>query len=137
MSASRIAVLLFLIAWFPADAASVVWSYTMEEMYERATAYKLILELKTPNDLNSAMLMVGKSGEFKGYIAAFLDQMPDDSEFADCARKLPVGEIARRAAIVITSIPLNRSHIAKANVGLAILMACEESPPKKPKPRTQ
>ena len=114
--AARLAVLLFLMAVGPADAASVVWSYTMEEMYDRAVSYKLVMEGKAPTDLNSAMLVVEKSGEFKGYIAGFLDQMPDDSLFGDCARKLPVGEISRRAAIVMTSAPLDRSGIAKVAV---------------------
>ena len=74
MSASRIAVLLFLIAGGPADAASMVWSYTMDEMYDRATAYKLAAEGKIPNDPVRAVEIVTKAGEFKGYIAALVDE---------------------------------------------------------------
>lgn len=140
MSASRIAVLLFLIAGGPADAASLVWSYTMDEMHERATAYKLLAEQKIPSDPDHAVEMVLKAGEFKGYIAAFLDQearVNPDSVFGKCVRKLPVVEISRRAAILIASSPLNRSIISWLAVVTAVGVACEESPPKKPKPRTQ
>lgn len=81
-----------------------------------------------------------KAGEFKGYIAAFLDQearADSNSVFGDCVRRLPVGEISRRAAILIASSPLNRSNISWVAVVAAVGVACEESPPKKTKPRTQ
>lgn len=132
--------LLFLIAGGPADAASMVWSYTMDEMYDRATAYKLAAEGKIPNDPVRAVEIVTKAGEFKGYIAALVDEearLNSDSVFGDCARKLPVGEISRRAAILIANSPLNRSTISWTAVVLAVGVACDESPPKKPKPRTR
>jgi len=99
-------------------AANKVFSYTAEEMYQMATSFKSIQEGK---ELSASEVL--KASEFKGYIASILD---NSNDYDDCARKLPVNIIAGRTAIVITSVPLDRSDIAVLEVLGGLSFACEK-----------
>lgn len=111
--------------------SDTAWSYTMEEMYDRAASYKLVAEGTVPKDTKGMMEAAVKAAEFKGYVAATLDNGNTDRHDA-CAKRLPVDVIARRTAILITSTPLDRSQVAAAVISLTILYACDESSWRKP-----
>lgn len=126
----------FALLWIsPCYAVDHAWSYTMDEMYDRATAYKLVVQDKLPKDHPGQLEILLKAHEFKGYVAASLDiaQTTEHQEYQECAKRLPVNTIAIRAASVITSVPLNRTHLAMVGVLTAILYACDEA--KWPKPK--
>jgi len=121
---------LFALLWIPpCYAVDPAWSYTMEEMYDRATAYKLVAQDKLPKDHPGQLEILLKAHEFKGYVAASLDiaQTTEHQEYQECGKRLPVNTIAIRAASVITSIPLDRTLWAMAAVLTAILYACDEA----------
>ena len=102
------------------------WSYTNTEMYQMATNFRKIRAGKELKDIKDYL----KASEFKGYVAAILD---DSNKYNKCTRKHVVNDIALRAAVMITSIPLNRSGIAATRVHIAVLYACDEKIWKKKK----
>ena len=101
-----------------------VHSYSMEEMYSMATYYKAMREGEELDDLQKYM----KAAEFRGYVAAALDEASSqDNEIKQCVRTMRVNDIAHRAAVVITSIELDRSAMSPLSVNLGIRFACDES----------
>ena len=115
-------IILLVVIIVPSQASEnkKVFSYSMEEMYQRATYFRQMREGK---DLDSADKYL-KAAEFKGYIASLLDYSED---YNQCAIKYPVNDIAMRTAIIISSNPLNRSNIASINVLVGLSFACDES----------
>jgi hypothetical protein len=104
-----------------------VWSYTMQEVYERAKSYsdtsrKEYLASREPGLLEA----VWRAAEFKGYVAATLDTTNNTILFNDCARRLPLNRITSRAADTIAVTPLDRSANADKAVIVAISIACND-----------
>jgi len=109
-----------------AQAADRAWSYTMEELYDRASAYKQIVQRKVPKEPEAQLETSLKAAEFKGYVAGILDKATD-ATIRDCTKRLTVTLIAARAASAITSVPLNRAGHPSGHIHLAIYFACDES----------
>ena len=113
-----------------AEHPTRVWSYTMQEMYEMATYFK---QIRTGKELDDITKYV-KAAEFKGYVAAILDNTSnDDQSLVACARKYPVNDIAMRTAITLTSNPLDRSQMSAIAIHVAVRFACDDSVWKKEK----
>ena len=132
LTASITLALLSISSCYALDSA---WSYTMEEMYQRATAYKLAAQGKSPEEPAGQLETLLKAHEFRGYVAGILDaaQTTKHQEYQECARRLPVSTITARAASAITSVPLDRTYVANLAVLLAIVFACDEAQWSKPK----
>jgi hypothetical protein len=122
---------------YPADDPDVpfderVWSYTAEEIYDRADAYKRIGQDRASREQLAFIKDAIKAAEFKGYVAHALDEGNRIKTFNDCARRLTLSDITRRAAAVLTSTPLDRASNAAVEVATAILFGCDDSNFKKP-----
>jgi len=57
---------------------------------------------------------------------ASLDASNNMPEYGDCAKRMRLNDITYRAAVIITSVPLDRSRNAAGSLALAILLGCEE-----------
>lgn len=102
------------------------WSYSMQEMYERAQILRAAVEKKkSPTDVADLVETSMKAAEFKGYIAASLDRA-QDKDVQECAKVLPVNDIAYRTAVLITSNPLDRSGLALASILASLKLVCDQ-----------
>lgn len=118
----------------PLSAEEQAWSYTAEEMYERAQAFRALRERKDKRDTTSEMLLERAmyAAEFKGYIAAvldsaLLDKRDEHKEVRECASILRVNDMTYHAAVLITGGPLDRSVNAALGAYVAMRMVCREA----------
>lgn len=103
------------------DAPAAVYSYTMEEMYEMADSLKSIQDGE-----NLSTIEYMAAAEFKGYVAAVMDSVAgNDVLLSNCARQNRIGNIAARAARLMTSVPLDRSQNAAISVHTALRFVCD------------
>ena len=103
-------------------AADKYWSYTMEEMHNMASAYKKYWNNKNINDSETLLM----AGQFKGYVAAILDNSFSKEEIIiKCTQKHSVSFIAMRAANKVTQ-SLNRSANASKVLRFAVLFECDK-----------
>lgn len=102
-----------------------VWSYTVQNMYEQAEAFKAV-QKTPPSEANELIRVAIKAGEFKGYVAAILDNASyDDKTLKDCARFNTLNKIAYQSAQLITSMPFDRSQNAALHMHTMIRLVCE------------
>lgn len=102
-------------------------TYRMEEMYELAQKYRDSVEKRSrPTDAAAAM----KAGAFKTYVAAILDA-ENDARYNDCGKRVRLNDIAYRAAVMITSFPLDRSSNAAESLAMALVIGCSGSSEKR------
>jgi len=121
------------VSLFPAPLAlslDTVPSYTPEQLRENAASFLAVREKKKSVTTQTAV----RATEFNGYVAGMLDArtgafnaQDSDPKLGKCVRRKPVADIAYRAAVVITSKPLNRSLPASTNLALSLYLACEDS----------
>lgn len=112
---------------FPQDP---VPSYTAEELRDNARSFLMVREKKQPLTAEAALHAM----EFKGYVAGILDASTGlldpkyrDAKLVECARRKPVGDIAYRAAVIITKGPLDRSVPAPFQLGISLYPACDDA----------
>jgi len=92
-------------------------------MYELAQNYRDFVEKRSRlTDAAGAR----KAGAFKTYVAAILDA-EDDTRYNDCGKRVRLNDIAYRAAVMITSFPLDRSNNAAESVAMALVIGCSGS----------
>jgi hypothetical protein len=102
------------------------WSYTMQDMYERAQSLKIVVEKKKlPTEMEALVETSMKAAEFKGYVAALLDTGEDATD-KDCAKVLPVNDLAYRTAALMTRDPLDRSRLAVVKVLITLRYICAQ-----------
>ena len=99
-------------------------TYKMEEMYELAKSYRDSVE-KTSRPTNAAAAKKGDA--FKTYVAAMLDAESDTTRYKDCGKHVRLNDIAYRAAVMITSFPLDPSQNAADSVSIALVIGCSRS----------
>lgn len=102
-------------------------SYTIEKIRQMAGDFQLIRERKihlSDDNLLEYITVNINASEFKGYVAAILDEAP---KHAECTRKYTLNDIVYRTAIGVISIPLNRTDIAAINVHISVYLACDLS----------
>jgi hypothetical protein len=129
--------LVLVTAWLPLSALAQeprAWSYTMQEVYERAESLKTLVEKKNVPSETPALIEASiKAGEFKGYIAAILDNSSKENKsLRECAKVLPLNDIAYRAAVLTTRDPLDRSHNAAVSIHLSLRLICDYAISQKP-----
>jgi hypothetical protein len=95
-------------------------TYEMEEMYELAQTYRALVEKRSRSTDAAA---ARKAGAFKTYVATILDAENDD-RYNDCGKRVRLNDIAYRAAVMITSFPLDRSNNAADSVAIALVIGC-------------
>jgi len=98
-------------------------TYGMEEMYELAQNYRDSVEKRSRSTDAAA---ARKAGAFKTYVAAMLDT-EDDTRYNDCGKRVRLNDIAYRAAVMITSFPLDRSNNAADSLAIALVIGCNGS----------
>ena len=99
-------------------------TYKMEEMYELAKNYRDLVE-KTSRPMKTAAAK--KADAFKTYVAAMLDAESDTTRYKDCGKHVRLNDIAYRAAVMITSFPLDPSQSAADSVSIALVIGCSRS----------
>src|SRR5215831_6534648 len=99
-------------------------TYKMEEMYELAKNYRDLFE-KTSRPTKAAAAK--KADAFKTYVAAMLDAESDTTRYKDCGKHVRLNDIAYRAAVMITSFPLDPSQSAADSVSIALVIGCSRS----------
>ena len=137
MNIHRTILLAIIFCWSSVLSAEVpqrAWSYTMQEMYEMATYFKQIRTGKKMDDVTMVKAAI-MAGEFKGYVAAILDNSSNttNQDLMACAKKYPINDIAMRTAITLTSNPLDRSQMSAIAIHVAVRFACDDSVWKKEK----
>ena len=96
-------------------------------MYELAQKYRDLVEKRSrPTDAAAAM----KAGAFKTYVAAILDA-ENDTRYNDCGKRVRLNDIAYRAAVMITSFPLDRSNNPADSRAIALVIGCRGSSEKR------
>lgn len=116
--------------------ASVVFSqdpvpsYTAEQLRQNAISFLAVRERKQPLQTETVV----RATEFKGYVAGILDARTGafdpkdpDPKLSECVRRKPVSDIAHRAAVLITTQPLDRSMPAPVKLGISLYLACDDS----------
>ncbi len=99
-------------------------TYGMEEMYELAQNYRDLVEKKSRSGNAAA---AKKADAFKTYVAATLDAENDTTRYNDCGERVRLNDIAYRAAVMITSFPLDRSQNAADSLAMALVIGCSRS----------
>lgn len=106
-----------------AEKTDIVQSYTMEEMYDMAELYKSVSMQKPLDDFQYII-----AGQFRGYVAALLDSSINrDKTMVDCAKRRSLNFIAYRTALMITSVPLDRSALPITAMFHSVNYACDDS----------
>ena len=98
-------------------------TYEMEEVYELARNYRDLVETRS-RPTNAA---VKKADAFKTYVAAILDAENDTARYNGCGKRARLNDIAYRAAVMITSFPLDPSQNAADSVSMALAIGCSRS----------
>jgi hypothetical protein len=99
-------------------------TYNMGEIYELAQNYRSLVEKRNRPTNTGA---VKKADAFKTYVAAMLDSENDSARYKDCGKRARLGDIAYRAAVMITSFPLDPSQSAADSVSIALVIGCSRS----------
>ena len=99
-------------------------TYRMEEIYELAQNYRDLVE-KRRASTNAATAK--NASTFRTYVAAILDAENDSTRYNDCGKRLRLNDIAYRAAVMITSFPLDRSQNAADSLSIALVIGCSGS----------
>jgi len=99
-------------------------TYEMGEIYELAQNYRNLVE-KRSRPRNTAAAK--KADAFKTYVAAMLDAENDSARYKGCGKRARLDDIAYRAAVMITSFPLDPSQSAADSVSIALVIGCSRS----------
>jgi len=99
-------------------------TYEMEEMYKLAQNYRDLVEKRSrPTKAAAAK----RADAFKTYVAAMLDAENESPRYKGCGKRARLDDIAYRAAVMITSFPLDPSQSAADSVSIALVIGCSRS----------
>ena len=93
-------------------------------MYELARNYRDLVEKRSRS---TGAATARNAGAFKTYVAAILNAENDTIRYNNCGKRLQLNDIAYRAAVMITSFPLDRSQNAADSVAIALVIGCSGS----------
>src|SRR5262245_58875619 len=99
-------------------------TYELEEMYKLAKNYRDSVEKKS---LPTSAAVAKRADAFKTYVASILDAENDSPRYKDCGKRARLNDIAYRAAVMITSFPLDPSQSAADSVSIALVIGCSRS----------
>ena len=105
---------------------SQVWSYSFEELRQRAYAFHQLTLGKGPEEDRAFFEQLLMAGEFRGYIAAALDEAGNAPSINQCAKRVDLTHIAARVSSLILALPNDGSRNAWFAARSALLRECSK-----------